>query len=151
MAEGRSKKIRSNICEVIHNRRVMSVSRSSAALKIANWLLARALLEVSLFCKCSSFPLLDKGMYWILPDGPFPKQGPLGPRWINLKESEQSQQWEKDLAARSYPIWKQAWRKTERFSWIVVQGKGMFRSFVDEYLLTVWLNNTVMIDSLSPT
>lgn len=35
------------------------------------------------------------GMCWALPDGPFPKKDPLGPKWTKLKEHEQSQQWER--------------------------------------------------------
>lgn len=109
----------------------MSVSRSSATLKIANWLLARVLLEIFLFCKCSSFPQFDSEMYWALPDGPLPEQGPLGPKWIKLKESEQNQRQKKDLTARSNCIKKQAQLK--------IIFLGSLYSFADQYLLTVWL------------
>lgn len=146
---GKSKKMCSSICEIISNRLVCQCLDQVLLSKTASWLLARALLEVSLFCKCSSFPLLDRGMYWALPDGPFPKQDPLGPKWIKLKEGEQSQQQEKVLAARSNLIWKQAQWKTGSFSQIIVQGKGIFPSFAGEYLLTIWLNNTLVIDSIS--
>ena len=132
MTVDQSKKICSSICEAISNKHVMSVSRSSAVLRNANWLLARVLLEIFLFCKCSSFPQLDRGVYWALPDGPYPKQGSLGTRWIKLKDSEQSQQQEKDFNHKVKPHLKTGTRG-HSFSWIIVQEMEMFCSFADKF------------------
>lgn len=136
---GKTKKTCSSICEVIFNS-VISVTRSSATLKIANRLLATDLLEVSSFCKCSSFSCLTGESIEHSQKGLIPGRAHWGLNESSWKEKKQSQHQEKDSTARSKPRWKQSQRKTDSSSWILVQGKYS--------LLTVKLNKALRTKSV---
>lgn len=85
-AMGESKKICSSFCEVISNRHIMSVSWLSAALKIADWLLARPSWKFS--CSASAaLSLCLTGDVLSAPGCAFPQAGPTGAQ-MNQAEGE---------------------------------------------------------------
>lgn len=146
MTAGRSKELCGSICEVISNRRVMSVSRSSAALKNANWLLARVLGEVFYSASVALFLSLTGERTEHSQMG-LPQAGPAG-AWMNQVEGE----WAESAARERLNCKVKPHRKQGRQKFFsghcTRRGDALFLCWW--YLLTVWLNIT-FTDSVSLT
>lgn len=141
MTAGRSKESCGSICEAISNRRAMSVSRSSAALKNANWLLARVLVAVFYSASVALFLGLTGERTEHSQMG-LPQAGPAGAR-MNQVEGEWAESAARErLNCKVKPHWKQGRQKFSS-GHCTRSGDALFLSWW--CLLTVWLNNITIL------
>lgn len=110
MIATRSKELCGSICEAVSNRRVMSVSRSRAALKNANWLLAQVLVEVFYSASVALFLSLTRERTEHSQMG-LHQAGPTGAR-MNQVEGEWAESAARErLSCKVKPHWKQGRQK----------------------------------------